>query len=71
MLVGGLYVRPALAEKLALDVGGKGEECFHERLSDREFEIFRMVASGKTISQIAEELHLAVPTAGTYRAEIF
>lgn len=70
VLAGGLYVSPALAEKLALDLGEKGEECLHERLSDREFEVFRMVASGKTISQIADELHLAMPTLGTYRARV-
>ncbi|MGO8818517.1 MAG: response regulator [Terriglobia bacterium] len=70
VLAGGLYVSPALAEKLALEAAGKGEGYLHERLSDREFEVFRMVAFGKTISQIADELHLAVPTVGTYRARI-
>ena len=71
LLAGGVYVSPALAEKLVLDLGGKGEECLHERLSDREFEVFRMVASGMTISRIAEGLHLAVPTVGTYRTRVF
>ncbi len=71
VLAGGRYLSPALTEKLALDFGGKGESFLHERLSDRELEVLRMVASGKTISQIADELHLAVPTVGTYRARIF
>jgi DNA-binding NarL/FixJ family response regulator len=71
VLAGGRYVSPALAEELALDLGGQGEQYLHERLSDRELEVLRMVASGKTISQIAAELHLAVPTVGTYRARIF
>jgi DNA-binding NarL/FixJ family response regulator len=71
VLAGGRYVSPALAEELALDLGGQGEQYLHERLSDRELEVLRMVASGKTTSQIAAELHLAVPTVGTYRARIF
>jgi DNA-binding NarL/FixJ family response regulator len=71
VLAGGRYVSPALAEKLALDLGGQGEQYLHERLSDRELEVLRMVASGKTTSQIGAELHLAVPTVFTYRARIF
>jgi DNA-binding NarL/FixJ family response regulator len=70
VLAGGRYVSPALAEKLALDLARKGEECPHERLSEREFEVFRMIVSGKTIAQIADELHLAVPTVHTYRTRI-
>jgi DNA-binding NarL/FixJ family response regulator len=42
----------------------------HEILSDREFEVLRMIAAGKTVSQIAEELHLGVTTVSTYRARI-
>jgi two-component system invasion response regulator UvrY len=42
----------------------------HEALSDREFEVLRMLAAGKTVSQIAEELHLGVTTVSTYRARI-
>lgn len=70
VLAGGRYVSPALAEKLALDLGGKGEQYLHERLSDRELEVLRMIASGKTITQIADELHLAVTTIGTHRTRI-
>lgn len=56
VLGGGRYVSPALAERLALELGAKAESASHEILSDREFEVLRMIGLGKTISQIAEEL---------------
>lgn len=70
LLAGGRYVSPALAEKLALDLSAETEQPLHERLSDRELEVLRMIGLGKTISQIAEELHLSVTTVSTYRARI-
>ena len=70
LLGGGRYVSPALAERLALELGANAESAVHETLSDREFEVLRMIALGKTISQIAEELHLSVTTVSTYRARI-
>jgi two-component system, NarL family, invasion response regulator UvrY len=70
VLAGGVYVSPALAEKLAFDLRADTERPLHETLSDREFEVLRMLASGKTVTQIAEELHLSVPTVSTYRARI-
>jgi two-component system invasion response regulator UvrY len=70
VLAGGLYVSPFLAEKLAFDLGENAGKPIHEILSDREFEVLRMIASGKTVSQIAEELHLSVATVSTYRARI-
>jgi two-component system, NarL family, invasion response regulator UvrY len=70
VLAGGLYVSPALAEKLALDLRENAGRPAHEILSDREFEVLRMLALGKTVSQIAEELHLSVPTVSTHRAHI-
>jgi two-component system invasion response regulator UvrY len=70
VLAGGRYVSAALAEKLALDLFAESEQPLHERLSDRELEVLRMIGSGKTISQIAEELHLSVTTVSTYRARI-
>jgi DNA-binding NarL/FixJ family response regulator len=70
VLAGGTYVSPTLAEKLAIDLGERREKALHERFSDRELEVLRMIASGKTVSQIAEELHLGVPTVSTYRARI-
>ena len=53
-----------------MDLGRDEDTPAHERLSDREFEVLRKMASGKTIGQIAQELHLSVPTVSTYRARI-
>lgn len=70
VLAGGLYVSATLAERLALDLGRRTEQLPHERLSDRELEVLRMIASGLTVSQIAEKLYLSVTTVSTYRARI-
>ena len=70
VLSGGRYVSPVLAEKLALDLAPGAEKLPHERLSDREIEVLRMLASGKSVSQIADILHLSVTTVSTYRARI-
>jgi two-component system invasion response regulator UvrY len=70
LLAGRQYVSPALAERLALDLKHDTGKTPHETLSDREFEVLRMIASGKTVSQIAEELHLSVSTVSTHRARI-
>ena len=70
VLNGGRYVSPSLAEKLAFDLSLESDQFPHERLSDRELEVLRMMASGKTVSQIAETLHLSVTTVSTYRARI-
>lgn len=70
VLAGGRYVSPALAEKLALDLDVHAERLDHEKLSPREFEVLRMMALGKTVTQIAEDLRLSVPTVSTHRAHI-
>jgi two-component system invasion response regulator UvrY len=70
VLAGGRYVSPALAEVLALDLGRVSDQPLYERLSDREFEVVRLLGSGKTISQLAQVLHLSVSTVSTYRARI-
>ena len=70
LLAGGQYVSPALAEKLAWDLKRDATRLAHEILSDREFEILRMIASGKTVTQIAGDLHLGVSTVSTHRARI-
>jgi two-component system invasion response regulator UvrY len=70
LLSGGRYVSPTLAETLAVDLARDDDTPAHERLSDREFEVLRKMASGKTVGQIAQELHLSVPTVSTYRARI-
>ena len=70
VLAGGRYVSPALAERLALDLNDEVQRDVQETLSHREFEVLRMIALGKTISQIAEELLLSVSTVSTHRARI-
>jgi DNA-binding NarL/FixJ family response regulator len=70
ILAGGRYVSLALAEKLAWDLSEEAGREVHETLSDREFEVLRMIACGKTVSLIAEELHLSAATVSTYRARI-
>jgi DNA-binding NarL/FixJ family response regulator len=69
ILSGGRYVSPELAQMLVWDLSGDPRPV-HETLSDREFEVLRMIAHGKTVSQIAEELHLSVATVSTYRGRI-
>jgi DNA-binding NarL/FixJ family response regulator len=70
VLGGGRYVSAALAEKLAYDLTRGTDAPVHELLSDREFQVLRMVASGKTIKQIAGEISLSVKTVSTYRSRI-
>lgn len=70
VLAGGRYVSAALAEKLASDLRQEPERPIHEILSDREFQVLQMMASGKTVSEIAEELNLSVKTVSTYRARM-
>lgn len=67
---GGKYISSALAEKLTDYLGGDVDKAPHERLSDRELQVMLMIASGKTVSQIAQELCLSVKTVSTYRSHI-
>ena len=67
---GGKYLTPALAERIALEIGARDERALHETLSDREFEIFRLIARGSSLKEIAERLHLSPKTVTTYRARI-
>ncbi len=67
---GGKYVSPSLAEKLVYDLGTNTDKAPHEILSDREYQVLCMIASGKTVTQIAEELALSVKTISTYRVRI-
>jgi two-component system, NarL family, invasion response regulator UvrY len=64
------YITSSLAERLADDVEPAAGKPLHETLSDREFEVFRMIAAGKTITQIAEALFLNARTISTYRSRI-
>jgi two-component system invasion response regulator UvrY len=70
ILPGGRYVSPALAEKLALGVTKDLKRTPHETLSDREYEVMSRIASGKTVTEIAEELSLSAKTISTYRARV-
>lgn len=70
VLGGGHYVSPALAEKLVAHVAGEVEEEPYQALSDREYQVFRMIASGKTVSEIAADLCLSVKTISTHRSRI-
>jgi two-component system invasion response regulator UvrY len=67
---GGKYVTASLAERLALDLEGKTQKPPHELLSDREYQVLCLLASGKTIKEIAHELTLSAPTVSTYRARV-
>jgi len=67
---GGRYVSPFMAEKLAAVVGGDYERPLHENLSDREFQVMCMLASGKRLKEVAEELCLSIKTVSTYRARV-
>jgi len=67
---GGRYVSHALAEGLVIDLERGSDRPRHESLSDREFEVMRLIASGKTVGGIAVLLSLSDNTISTYRARI-
>lgn len=67
---GGVFISPGVAERLALELGGKHDTAPHTRLSDREYQVFRMIVSGISISAIAEELSLSVKTISTHKTRI-
>jgi two-component system, NarL family, invasion response regulator UvrY len=67
---GGRYVSPALAERLAGELVHGPEMVPHERLSDREFEIFRLLGAGKSVTEISRALNLSVKTVSSHRTHI-
>jgi len=67
---GGKYITSTLAEKLAVEIERKTDAVLHETLSDREYQILCMMASGKTVKEVAEILSLSVKTISTHRAHI-
>ncbi|MFI5395389.1 MAG: response regulator [Candidatus Binatia bacterium] len=68
---GGRYVSPPLAERLAFDLAiGKPGALLHEALSDREFQVLSLLASGKTITDISRQLCVSVKTVSTHRARL-
>ena len=66
---GGKYISPVVAEQLASNFLSP-EQAPHEQLSDREYQVMMMIASGNTIKEIAEELSLSIKTISTYRARL-
>jgi DNA-binding NarL/FixJ family response regulator len=70
VVAGGKYVSPSVGETLAESVETLAPHPRHEDLSDREFEVFRLLASGKAVSEIAAQLSLSVKTISTYRTRL-
>jgi len=68
--LGQKYITSSLAEKLA-DFSTRGDKLAHENLSKREFEVFKMIVSGKTFKEIAKELFISVKTVSTYKTRIY
>ena len=68
--IGRKYITPSIAEKLARNINSHANKQLHENLSNREFEILKMIASGKSISDIAAQLSLSATTVSTYRSRI-
>jgi DNA-binding NarL/FixJ family response regulator len=67
---GGKYISQTQAEKLVQNFDGHSDQPPHDQLSNREFDVLRRIASGRTVSQIASELNLSVKTVSTYRSRI-
>jgi len=70
VLLGKKYITSTIAEKLASSLDRDSDKLPHEYLSDREFEVLKMLANGKSVSDIAELLTLSITTVSTYRARI-
>jgi two-component system invasion response regulator UvrY len=70
VVVGGHYVTAGLAERLAANISGGGAMP-HESLTDREYQVFRLMAAGQSSRQIATALSLSIKTVSTHRARIF
>lgn len=67
---GGRYISQAMSERLVFDLAEHANPVPHERLSDREFQVFELLAVGKGLTEIAMELNLSVKTISTHRARI-
>jgi two-component system, NarL family, invasion response regulator UvrY len=70
VLKGGKYISPGVAEHLAMAFDSRSDKAPHELLSDREYQILCLIASGKTVGDIAGELNLSVKTVSTHRGRI-
>ncbi|MBB3262107.1 DNA-binding NarL/FixJ family response regulator [Paraburkholderia bannensis] len=67
---GGVYVSTSMAERFALSLNEPADMLPHQRLSDREFDVFRRIASGETITEIAHALCVSSKTVSTYKVRI-
>jgi two-component system, NarL family, invasion response regulator UvrY len=70
LLQGRKYISSAIAEKIASGLSHNGDRPLHENLSDRELHVLKLIAEGKPVSEIAEQLSLGITTVSTYRARI-
>jgi DNA-binding NarL/FixJ family response regulator len=70
VVAGRTHVSDAVMEQMAATISGANREHPHEQLSAREFQVFSLIASGKTISEIADIIHVSVKTVSTYRTRI-
>lgn len=68
---GGKYISPVVAERLTYELDKDSSRPPHEMLSDREYQVMRMIAAGKTVKEIAADLCLSIKTVSTYRVRIF
>ena len=68
--IGRPYISMEVAEQLAIDAMPARQDMPHKSLSDREFEVFNLLVSGKSITEIAEMLHLSVKTVSTHKTRI-
>ena len=67
---GGMYITTAAAEALAAHLQAPSEDLPHERLTDREYEVFRLLAAGESVTAIAGRLHLSVKTVSTHKTNV-
>jgi DNA-binding NarL/FixJ family response regulator len=67
---GGLYISPGVAEQLAFTLRPQAADLPHQTLSDREYEVFNLLVTGGTVSDIAARLHLSGKTVSTHKARI-
>ncbi len=67
---GGKYVSAATAERLLNEIGTDSDKAPHARLSDREFEVFKLIAGGKSLTDIADGMHVSIKTVSTHRTRI-
>ncbi len=70
VLTGKKYITPSIAEKMASMLTRNQDKLPHETLSDREFEVMKQLASGRSLSEIADNLSLSITTISTYRSRI-